>query len=125
MDLEKPAVVIRFLKRLHDQYTIGKSVLLLLFLFVTILLKAQDLTPRLDVRYITDDIKIDGVMDEAIWKAAAIADNFWQFFPTDSVRAHQSTEVRMLYDETTIYVGIRANSDEGKYIVSSLRRDFS
>jgi len=115
--------LLRFMIGLN--YYASLSKVLVISILISVSVKAQEAEPRLDVRYITDVIKIDGVLDEEIWKSADVADNFWQFFPTDSVRAKQNTEVRILYDETTIYVSIRANSASGKYVVSSLRRDFS
>lgn len=99
-----------------------------LYFFALVLLSlpliAQDPPRRLAVRFITDNIKIDGVMDEAVWDSAESADNFWQFFPTDSVLAEQPTEIKMLYNENTLYVGIRADVAGDDYVISTLRRDF-
>ncbi len=96
---------------------------LFLFLLFSFPLTAQDETRTLNVRYITEPVTIDGIMDEPVWETAGTADDFWQFFPTDSVRAKLPTEVRMLYNEHTIYVGIRAEI-AGDVVVSNLRRDF-
>ena len=87
---------------------INRFILFLLFLFSLPLL-GQDSLRSITVKYITDTIKLDGILDEAIWQTADIADNFWQFFPTDSVRAKLPTEVRILYDDHTVYVGIHAD----------------
>ncbi|MQY78110.1 MAG: hydrolase, partial [Bacteroidetes bacterium] len=97
-------------------------------LFALVLLSlplfAQDQPRGFTVRLITDEIQIDGILDEAVWETADIADNFWQFFPTDSVLAEQCTEIRMLYNDHTLYVGIRADAAGEDYVISTLRRDF-
>jgi hypothetical protein len=76
------------------------------------------------VKFITDHIKLDGVLDESAWQTAEKGSDFWQFFPTDSARTKYPTEFRLLYDEHFIYIGIRGVASSDKYVVSSLRRDF-
>ena len=72
-------------------------------------------------------IKIDGVLDEA-WANAAVATDFWQYFPMDTSRAWNPTEVRLLYDDNFIYyLAIAKNrlpDVMGAYVTPSLRRDF-
>lgn len=85
----------------------------------------QDSPRSVNVTYIAEDITVDGAMDEAVWDRADVATNFWQFFPSDSVRAEHPTEMRMLYNESTLYVGVRAEVPDDDYVVSTLRRDFS
>jgi len=92
-------------------------------LFLSFPLLAQEETRTLTVRHIEDEINIDGILDEAVWETAGVADDFWQFFPTDSVRAKLPKEVKMLYDDHTIYVGITAETT-GEVVVANLRRDF-
>ncbi|MGR3809737.1 DUF5916 domain-containing protein [Jiulongibacter sp. NS-SX5] len=87
---------------------------------------AQDETPSIFVKYIgNESITLDASLDEPIWQSADIATDFWQFFPVDSVKAKNKTEVRMLQSDEVLYVGIKAESAEGDFIVNSLRRDFS
>lgn len=95
-------------------------------LFFTLLtghnLEAQH---SITVKHIGEKIILDGKLDESVWQTADKADNFWQYFPTDSVKSRSHTEVRLLYDNYAIYIGIRAASVGGKFMVNSLRRDFS
>ncbi|MEO1436134.1 MAG: DUF5916 domain-containing protein [Bacteroidota bacterium] len=49
--------------------------------------------------------KIDGKMDDAVWQKAAPATDFVQQRPTPGTKAFQKTEVRVLYDNTALYVG--------------------
>lgn len=86
----------------------------------------QEPPNKLTVKFIPNgQIKIDGNLDEEVWKIAESTGNFQQFFPSDSVKAKYKTEVRLLYDEHMIYAGIRAEVPGKNYTVSSLRRDFS
>ena len=85
---------------------------------------AQEESRSINVSYIDEEISIDGVLDEAVWETAGSADDFWQFFPSDSVLAKDQTSTKMLYTDDMLYIGIRANLKDGDYVVESLRRDF-
>ena len=102
-----------------------RTVALLACFFYALPLYGQEAPRQIHVPYTTEDITIDGVLDEAAWETADRATNFWQFFPTDTVRAVYSTEMRMLYDDEALYVGVRAEVPDDEYVVSTLRRDFS
>jgi hypothetical protein len=54
---------------------------------------------------INTPIKIDGILDEAAWQKAAIADSFIVNFPTFGVPAKQNTQVRVLYSDQAVYIG--------------------
>ena len=95
-----------------------------LFLF-SVSTFGQNTPVSISVKYITEDILLDGVLDEAVWETAKNTDDFWQFFPSDSILARNQTETRLLYDDQTLYVGIRASVPENKYVAASLRRDYS
>jgi Domain of unknown function (DUF5916)/Carbohydrate family 9 binding domain-like len=68
-------------------------------------------------------IKIDGVLDEAIWQQLEPATNFWMKFPVNDVHAKLNTEVRVTYDSKNIYFGLQCFDSSGKYLVQSLKRD--
>ena len=87
---------------------------------------AQELEKRsVFVKKISDKIQLDGILDEVIWDQAEIATDFWQMFPTDSLRSTNSTTVKLLYDDTHIYIGAKAIGIGADFMVSSLKRDFS
>lgn len=88
-------------------------------------LSAQGLPKRLTARFITEEITLDGKLDEAVWEGAETAGDFVQFFPTDSLPTNYGTSLKILYSETTLYIGVRARAAHGNYVVSSLKRDFS
>ncbi len=103
---------------------LNRAICLLAFVVMSVPLVGQDPPRSLHVNYMTEDIEIDGILDEAIWDQAEVATNLWQFFPPDSGFAEQQTQFRMLYNEHTLYVGIYAESIGDRYAVTSLRRDF-
>jgi hypothetical protein len=65
---------------------------------------------------------IDGRLDDAVWNTADIATNFKQIEPVEGVPATERTEVRVLYDNTALYIGVRLFDSEPDKIVSRLSR---
>lgn len=95
------------------------------FIFFTgFLSNAQVEKKSVTVKYIQDKIKVDGILDEAVWKTASPATDFYQYFPTDTAQAKQQAEIRFLFDDNNLYVGIKVNMKAKDFIVPSLRRDF-
>lgn len=78
---------------------------LLGFLLLFPLLLYSDVQPkRYLAKALTANIKIDGIPDDLAWKSASVADNFTQLEPTEGALISQITEVRVLYDNTAIYL---------------------
>ena len=72
----------------------------------------------------SDRIQLDGLLDEAVWQAAPVSSGFRQQEPDEGAPATERTEVRVVYDETTLYVGITAyDSDPDAVIARILQRD--
>jgi hypothetical protein len=78
----------------------------------------------LSIKKATSSMRLDGVLDEAAWEQAMVADQFFQNFPFDTSFAELTTEVRVTYDETAFYIGAVVYQEQSTYIVTSLRRDF-
>lgn len=55
----------------------------------------------------TGQINIDGRLDEAGWNAAKPITEFLQQLPNEGKPASQRTEIRILYDESALYIGAR------------------
>lgn len=70
-------------------------------------------------------MRLDGVLDEAVWQDAMVADSFYQNFPFDTSYAELATEVRVVYGKSALYIGAVIEQKQSTYIVTSLRRDFS
>ena len=106
-----------------------KLILPNLFFFFSTLLLGQVNTNnyRLSIQKTNGKIKIDGVLDEATWKNAAVAEDFFMITPVDTGKATQFSEARMSFDEENLYLSIIFfnNSTQGAYVVESLKRDFS
>ena len=101
------------------------SIILFLGIFILRLqAHSQENPGTIHAKFISDDIVLDGKLDEAAWKEAEPITDFWQYFPTDSTKANKQTRVKILYDDETIYVAIYAESENGDYVASSLQRDF-
>lgn len=99
-----------------------KQLLYLLALIASITSYSQ--TKSFTVKYISEEIVLDGELDEPAWQLADSAKDFWQYFPTDSVQAQQQTEIKMLFDDTNLYIGIKVYAAGDNYAITSLRRDF-
>jgi hypothetical protein len=85
---------------------------------------AQDYSKTVNVKFITNEVILDGVLDDAAWGQTEEVSDFWQYFPSDSVMARHQTSLKMFYNGHTLYAGIRAEKAPGEYVISSLRRDF-
>jgi hypothetical protein len=68
---------------------------------------------------------LDGdVLGDAAWKAATPVDTFWQEQPNQGAPASERTEVRILYSNDTLYLGVVCYDNEpDSIIVSDSRRD--
>ncbi len=81
---------------------------------------------QLHIHKASSAIHVDGEMDEPAWKDADAADNFFMVLPMDTSHATVKTSVRMTYDAQNIYIIAVCNlKNPGRYMVESLRRDFS
>ncbi len=79
---------------------------------------------EIQVKWVEEPISIDGDLNEPAWFQAPPAEDFWQYFPTDSLPSSYQTEIRMLYDKKYLYVSAVMYAPGEKYIIPSLRRDF-
>jgi hypothetical protein len=71
------------------------------------------------------EITIDGALDEPSWGAAPLARHFIQNEPDEGAPATHDTEVRVLYDDEALYIGMFARDDRpGELIVADLKKDF-
>jgi len=77
---------------------------------------------QLDVRVprIEATVHIDGVLDEDVWRQAALLTGFSQYRPVDSRPAEDSTQVLVFYAPDAIYFGIRAFEKHGTVVRATL-----
>ncbi|HJP86918.1 MAG TPA: hypothetical protein VJ852_13070, partial [Gemmatimonadaceae bacterium] len=55
----------------------------------------------------TGAINIDGKLDEPTWQSAVPSTDFTQSYPKVGAPPTDRTEVRVLYDDDALYVGVR------------------
>ena len=61
----------------------------------------------------TGTINIDGRLDEAAWNAAQPIGDLIQSSPVEGAAPSEKTEIRILYDESAIYIGARMYDSQG------------
>lgn len=103
------------------------AVLLALVLPVTSLSAQQ--SPRaqrtLRAAKLTDQITLDGLLDDAAWRGVPVADGFTQSEPSTGQPATEATEVRVAFNATTLYIGAYLYDREpSRLVVNEIRKDF-
>jgi hypothetical protein len=74
----------------------------------------------------TEAITIDGVLDEAIWRAAPTIGDLVQRQPEQGVPPTERTDVTLLYDRDYLYVGVIAYDSEPQRVIGTqMARDGS
>jgi hypothetical protein len=67
-------------------------------------------SPTADIpRIQAADVRVDGVLDEPVWRQATRLTGFWQYQPVDSRPAEEATEVLVWYAPDAIWFGIVAH----------------
>ena len=81
---------------------------------------------RIEPQRVEQPPRLDGVLDEEVWRSAAVIDDFVQQEPAEGDPATERTVVRMLYDARALYIGVEAfDSDPSGVIATEMRRDSS
>ncbi|PYQ38018.1 MAG: hypothetical protein DMF77_25250 [Acidobacteria bacterium] len=70
----------------------------------------------------TVPISVDGRLGEDEWSRAPVAAGFVQREPNEGAAATEATELRLLYDDAALYVGVRLHDSEPGRIVRQLSR---
>lgn len=74
----------------------------------------------------TDPVKLDGRLDERTWTQAIPGTGFTQRDPDPGQPSHERTDVRVVYDDHALYVGIRCDASNPIAIRGrSYQRDFT
>ena len=100
-----------------------KILFLLIFSTCFDLMFAQKFIDSTYVKLTNQKIVINGIDDESDWDKAESRSNFWQWFPTDTIKALKQTEIKFLYDSNNIYAFVKCYESKNESIISSLRRD--
>ena len=82
--------------------------------------------PRMSAHRISEEIKIDGVLDEPIWQSVEPIRQLYQIQPDQGDPATEQSEVRIMYDGKKLYFGfIFYDSEMDKIVANDMRRDSS
>ncbi len=75
---------------------------------------------------IQTNLHIDGKLDDAEWKLAKTVSNFVQVEPQQGEKANHDTEIRMLYNQSFLYIAAFCKDSAGKTQIRApdMRRDF-
>jgi len=66
---------------------------------------------------------IDGKLDEAVWRSAAVLKDFYQIDPGDNIAPSKQTEVLIGYDPKFLYIAFRAFDEPEKVRATVAKRD--
>ena len=78
------------------------------------------------VTAVTSAIVIDGSLDEAAWRQAPTIGDLVQRIPVAGAAPTERTEVRLLYDEDNLYIGVMSHDTEpDRVLASQMARDAS
>jgi hypothetical protein len=66
---------------------------------------------------------IDGKLDDPAWKLAQPSTTFTQHFPDEGAPPSERTELRVLYDDDAIYIGIDCEQVHAPVVKRLMRRD--
>ena len=84
--------------------------------------EAQE-TKKYDAVRIENPLKIDGVLDDRAWKEAKIATDFIEFKPVPGRIDSKKTEVKIVYDNSAIYIGARMYDEADSIFREIMPRD--
>ena len=80
--------------------------------------RLQVAIPRLD-----EEIRVDGVLDDAPWRSAARLTDFSTYAPVDGTLSDEPTEVLVFYSATAIHFSVRAHAAPGTVRATLANRD--
>jgi hypothetical protein len=97
-----------------------KFIFFIFTVLVTSFLFAQNQTPP----RITTSPHIDGILNEEVWKRALVVSDFIQRLPREGSIPSERTEMRILYSETSLFLGFIAYDTHPEKIVATVfKRD--
>ncbi|MCP4704852.1 MAG: carbohydrate binding family 9 domain-containing protein [candidate division Zixibacteria bacterium] len=79
--------------------------------------------PTLEVKKTDSPIKIDGHLNDAVWKSASKAANFVERSPGDMVKPEVETEAFITYDDENLYIAFACYDDPSTIRATMCQRD--
>ena len=79
--------------------------------------------PRMSAHRTSDEIKVDGVLDEPVWQSVEPIRQLYQITPNQGEPATEASEIRILYDDKKMYFGFIFYDEMDKIVANDMRRD--
>ena len=81
----------------------------------------------LQAKSTTENITIDGKINEEIWKSASIASDFIMFVPDNGkpISNDKKTEIKVLYDNNAIYIAALLYDNEPNKIKKEIAQELN
>jgi hypothetical protein len=104
-----------------------QSIAFILALLATKAVSAQNISDfqkqfQYNIQPTSNKIKIDGVLDEAVWTTTEVAQHFNKKYPNNVGEAKRQTEVRITYDNENLFFAFKVY-DSGAALIKGLKRD--
>ena len=78
---------------------------------------------QLEALKIQGQIKVDGHLNEQVWKNAPIANNFFTYSPSIGDTSNYTTKVKALYNDNAIFFGVFMRDNPDSIITGLSKRD--
>ena len=110
-----------------------KCILIILVIIILPLQGLADIFPRKDrtnspgkyvmqAACISTSPKIDGHLEKEIWESVPPATDFIQKQPDEGQLASENTEVRIIYNQDTLFIGVMCYDTEPAKIIANVKR---
>ena len=96
--------------------------IVILLLCISLICYAGKPKRKLEAFRIANSISVDGILDESNWNSAAVANDFVTYSPTFGKPANQKTEVRVVYNDQSVFFGIRCYDNAPDSILKELTK---
>ena len=108
-----------------------RSLIFFLLLWVCVLYVSHSIhaqtereLPRMSAQRISEEIRVDGILDEPVWQTVEPIRQLYQIQPDQGEPATEDSEIRIMYDDKKLYFGfIFYDSEMDKIVANDMRRD--
>ena len=98
----------------------------ILFISFSAVAETERELPRMSAHRTSEEIKIDGILDEPVWQTVQPIRQLYQIQPDQGEPGTEKSEVRILYDDKKLYFGfIFFDAEMDKIVANDMRRDSS
>lgn len=80
-------------------------------------------TKQVSVSRIQEKVNLNGELDEAFWNQCQVLSDFKQYSPVAGANASRQTKVRVVYDNTAIYIGAEMIDERDSMSLTLSQRD--